>query len=270
MSLHQQDTTPSHVLDIDDFSNGIVSQMISNLPKQFPHSQSCENGILVYDSNMIGNENNETQKLINLEIIRALGMNGPGCVVVKNTFTINEMNEWNHWIQNEFQIQKQNDGFGKKKDHFSKDNLRIWHIPEKMMNPKPMIIKDQNKAEEENDDEKEEKEEEDPKKLLPQRLLVDFLTNNKMSSIIDGFLGQYHIGSLAVNEVIPNGKAQNTHTDYPPGFYNKIHIKNIFSQNHLENIMPYFSLQAGVAVTEFNKENGATEMIPFSHRIIDK
>ena len=40
------------------------------------------------------------------------------------------------------------------------------------------------------------------------------------------FLGRHHIGSLAINQVLPGGAAQLTHTDYPPGFY-KVFIRQV-------------------------------------------
>ena len=37
--------------------------------------------------------------------------------------------------------------------------------------------------------------------------------------VLDRFLGRHHLGSLAINQILPGGREQLTHTDYPPGFY---------------------------------------------------
>eukprot|EP00392_Amoebophrya_sp_AT5.2_P001870 g1875.t1 len=111
-------------------------------------------------------------------------------------------------------------------------NKRIWRVPEK----------------------------------LPPHLLVPLFTNEVMNGIIDRFLGQYHIGSAAVNTVVPGGVRQHLHTDYPPGFYTADTLPKVFQSDfHLEELLPYFSLQVGVALTKVTAENGATEFVPGSH-----
>ena len=37
--------------------------------------------------------------------------------------------------------------------------------------------------------------------------------------VLDRFLGRHHLGSLAINQILPGGREQLTHTDYPPDFY---------------------------------------------------
>ena len=71
--------------------------------------------------------------------------------------------------------------------------------------------------------------------------------------VIVRFLGHHHIGSLAINLIQPGGAAQLTHTDYPPGFYPVGDLRRVFTGYALHQIMPYFSLQAGIALCDMDR-----------------
>ena len=46
-------------------------------------------------------------------------------------------------------------------------------------------------------------------------------------------------------------------------------MKKVFTGYGLEKIMPYFSLQAGIALCDMDSLNGSTGVIPYSHLISD-
>ncbi|CAD7937292.1 unnamed protein product [Amoebophrya sp. A120] len=168
------------------------------------------------------------------EICRALSTeaaDSPGVVVVKNVFPPGWVRDTlGPWITG-YYASHQTDS--PKKDHFSSGNKRIWRLPEK----------------------------------LPAEILLRlFDEKSALCRILDQFLGRFHIGSLAVNTVLPNGKPQKMHTDYPPGFYEPVEMQDLFSSHHLEKILPFFSLQVGIAVTAVTKENGGTQFVCGSHR----
>jgi len=85
--------------------------------------------------------------------------------------------------------------------------------------------------------------------------------------VLDRFLGRHHLGSLAINQILPGGREQLTHTDYPPGFYTMEDMASVFTSRALETVMPYFSLQAGIALCDMDSHNGATATIPYSHAL---
>ena len=74
-----------------------------------------------------------------------------------------------------------------------------------------------------------------------------------LNHVLDKFLGLHHIGSLAINQIQPGGAAQLTHTDYPPGFYPVEDLRRVFTSYALHKIMPYFSLQAGIALCDMDR-----------------
>lgn len=173
------------------------------------------------------------------EIVNSLSLNGPGVCVVENIFSEEFMTQVMNWVENYF-----DKNISCKKDHFAfGTNKRIWRLPEK----------------------------------FPPSILYNYLRYQAGSSesspvfnhIIDSFLGQHHIGSLAINQIMPGGEAQLTHTDYPPGFYTVQDMKKVFTGYGLEKIMPYFSLQAGIALCDMDSLNGSTGVIPYSHLISD-
>ena len=45
------------------------------------------------------------------------------------------------------------------------------------------------------------------------------------------------------------------------------HLRRVFSGPGLEQMMPYFSLQAGIALCDMDSVNGSTAVIPYSHTI---
>ena len=111
-------------------------------------------------------------------------MDGPGVAVARGVFTVEEMEalaDWcaQYWVKQEEHVKK---NFGAKrgqKDHFAAgSNRRVWQVPEK----------------------------------LPADLLISLTANEKMNGMVDSFLGKYHIGSYAVNEVAPGGPAQLLHS----------------------------------------------------------
>ena len=123
------------------------------------------------------------------EIVRSLSLDGPGVCVIENVFSEDFMTRIQEWVDD--YLAKDTSS---KKDHFAfGTNKRIWRLPEK----------------------------------LPPPLLYSYLraeagaeaSSPVFNHVVDRFLGQHHIGSLAINQILPGGEAQLTHTDYPPGFY---------------------------------------------------
>eukprot|EP00933_Yihiella_yeosuensis_P028856 TRINITY_DN22646_c2_g1_i1.p1 TRINITY_DN22646_c2_g1~~TRINITY_DN22646_c2_g1_i1.p1 ORF type:complete len:367 (+),score=36.58 TRINITY_DN22646_c2_g1_i1:38-1138(+) len=164
-----------------------------------------------------------------------LGLQGPGVSVVRGVFPKGLVTKINQDIIHYYADHPQ-----QKKDHFSSQNKRIWRYPEK----------------------------------VPPEILFPLLTNPVLNAILDEFLGCWHIGSMAVNTIMPGGPAQKLHSDYPPGFCTPEQMKEYFfaggradTSYLLETVFPFFSLQAAVAVDRIIPENGATELIPFSHQL---
>lgn len=214
------------------------------LQSDYPTAVAVLNKVPVFDFvGCSGDSNNDVEKReqIFADAARALRMEGPGVAVARNVFTENEMEalaEWcrEYWVKQEDEAKKNAGAKKVQKDHFAAgSNRRVWQVPEK----------------------------------LPADLLISLTANEKMNGLVDSFLGKYHIGSYAVNEVAPGGPAQLLHTDYPPGFYTKEELRDTFSKHALQHIYPYFSLQAGVAVSAMDSSNGATEVVPFSHQVED-
>ena len=46
-------------------------------------------------------------------------------------------------------------------------------------------------------------------------------------------------------------------------------MRKVFTGRGLETVMPYFSLQAGIALCDMDEVNGSTAVIPYSHVIRD-
>ena len=184
----------------------------------------------------------------------ALSLEGPGVAVLRHAFSTHLMRDFEAWCT-AFHDAHPNP----KKDHFSSLNKRIWRLPEKLA-----AVREQGPAWSAKDRAGAAPAAEagggDP------ALLFGLCTSVPMNAVCDEFLGKYHIGSLAVNTVVPGGPCQTLHTDYPPGFYKPADMEALFTERGLEGVFPYFSLQAGVAVTETTKKNGATEFVVGSHR----
>ena len=131
----------------------------------------------------------ENYRSVITEIVHSLSLDGPGVCIIENVFSEKFMDKIQDWVDD--YLEKDTTS---KKDHFAfGTNKRIWRIPEKL-----------------------------PVDLLYNYLYYDAMGGCEVSSpvfnhVIDKFLGQHHIGSLAINQILPGGQAQLTHTDYPPG-----------------------------------------------------
>jgi len=172
------------------------------------------------------------------EIVHSLSLEGPGVCIVEDVFSEEYMDQFQGWVDDYLTHDTSS-----KKDHFAfGSNKRVWRLPEK----------------------------------LPSSLLYTYLRYDACSSegtspvfnhVIDRFLGKHHIGSLAINQIQPEGAAQLTHTDFPPGFFQVEDLRKVFTGYALEKVMPYFSLQAGIALCDMDRNNGSTAVIPYSHAI---
>ena len=166
-------------------------------------------------------------------VVKDLGSYGNGYAIIKNVFDENTVDELNEAVT--AFVEEDHGRLSKKNiDHFATKNTRVWNFPERLA-------------------------EYDPKVLLK------LITNKHMNDIIDGFLGRFHVGSLAVNIVNPGSDEQSWHTDYPVGF-SKTNCSE-FSRFHMNHLYAYFSLQVGIALTDMNITNGVTQLVPRSHRI---
>ena len=167
-----------------------------------------------------------------------------GCIIIKNVFCEETMNNYDSWCDNIFDFIK-ND---KNINHpIQKDKILFNNIIERMGKNNP-------------------------------QLLHKLLNNNKLNNILDCLLGFAKIGSCTGHKVLKGGNKQEMHVDYPihlnsgsfwkdNGGVNR--LKRMITKHQLNNILPHFSLQALTAICDMDKNNGSTEIVPGSHLIDD-
>ena len=169
-------------LEINDSTSDPDNEEITKL------SKLLSNEDLKDDEKLVQSFIERYRSVIN-EIVHSLSLDGPGVCIVENVFSQEFMDKIQNWVDD--YLEKDTSS---KKDHFAfGTNKRIWRVPEKL-----------------------------PVNLLYNYLHYDATDGGQVTSpvfnhVIDRFLGQHHIGSLAINQILPGGQAQLTHTDYPPG-----------------------------------------------------
>ena len=169
-----------------------------------------------------------------------------GCIILKNIFEPNIMNEYNNWCYEFFN---------------NPDNKQINNThpkqTDKMMINNIIEIMSVNNPE----------------------LLLKLINNNSLNQVLDKLLGFSCFGSVSCHCIKPKGNRQLSHVDYPmhvgSGTFwenNPNLIDKYITEYQLNNILPYYSVQCLIASDAMSKHNGSTEIIPTSHLIpnIDK
>lgn len=169
--------------------------------------------------------------------------NQVGCVIVKGVFSTQTMNEVNQWtrsmIQNEARYDT-NCTHAKQKD-----KLLVNDVMTRMADTSP-------------------------------NLLLDTVLSNRLTSILDTFLGFARIGSATMHWIQPGGDRQQSHVDYPihvgSGAFWEGRVSKVMetmTRYQINHVMPYYSVQALVATDCMDAKNGSTEVVPCSHLLPD-
>jgi ectoine hydroxylase-related dioxygenase (phytanoyl-CoA dioxygenase family) len=166
-----------------------------------------------------------------------------GCIILKNVFDENIMNEYNSWCYSQFNNLQQNNTHPKQKD-----KIIINNILELLSNDNP-------------------------------NLLLKIINNPFLNKVLDTLLGHACFGSLTTHCIKPHGQRQLSHVDYPlhvgSGQFwenNPNLIDKYITEYQLNYVLTHFSIQCLIASDAMSKENGSTEVIPASHLIhnVDK
>ena len=178
----------------------------------------------------------------NQKIIYNLFFLQRGCLIFKNLYSPNLMNQFNLWCSSILEAVKNDKNCTHPKQ---KDKWLINDLIKRLVNDKP-------------------------------EMLIDILFDNKLNQIMDIILGFGTFGSATGHWINPGGKRQLSHVDYPihvgsGAFWehsvNK--LKRLSTQHQINNILPHFSFQLLIAADKMDISNGSTEVVPCSHLLPD-
>jgi hypothetical protein len=168
--------------------------------------------------------------------------NKNGCMVLKNVFSEDTMDRYNHWSEDRLPEALED---GNCRHPKQKDKILINNVVGRMSRDNP-------------------------------ELLTSLLGNDILNTYVDVLLGLGKIGSCTGHWLEPYGDRQRSHVDFPihigsGGFWeNDVQkLKSMTTRYQLNHILPYYSLQVLIATDAMDYRNGSTELIPGSHLIED-
>ncbi len=203
----------------------------------FPHADSVEQGVLVYDSAALRRAvvSADGHAEVAGELVRAL-TDGPGLVVLKGAFddldVVDRVTEAFDAMIAEELAEGTAPG-----DHFAKPgaNSRVWNALEKLAVRDPEAF-------------------------------VDYYANDILALISGAWLGPGYQVTSQVNVVRPGGVAQDPHRDYHLGFLANDVVERYPAHVHL--LSPVLTLQGAVAHSDMPVESGPTMYLPHSHKYV--
>jgi ectoine hydroxylase-related dioxygenase (phytanoyl-CoA dioxygenase family) len=166
-----------------------------------------------------------------------------GCVILKNVFSPELMDEYNEWcISEKDNVLKSHANTHHPKQ---KDKFVINDVMERMSATKP-------------------------------ELLLKLVNNPLVNQASDILLGYARYGAVTTHWLEAGGARQLSHTDYPchvgsGKFWNNDPslIDKYFTEHQLNHVLPHYSIQMLFASDKMDVSNGSTECIPGSHLIHD-
>lgn len=229
---------------IESLVNGIMGYVISTetqkyykikYAKWFRYLYPYENFIVDLSVDTLNNMSNED--------IRHLFYDKFGCLIVRNVFAKEDMDEYNLWCETHISdVIKNHDNSIHPKQ---KDKIIINDVMERMSCDNP-------------------------------RLLLKLINNAYINRVLDALLGFACIGAATTHWIKPGGDRQQTHVDFPchvkSGKFwqdNPMALDKYFTSYQLNNILSHYSVQTLIASDAMNGYNGSTEIVPASHLIKD-
>ncbi|NKQ24972.1 phytanoyl-CoA dioxygenase family protein [Streptomyces galbus] len=199
-------------------------------PADYPHAESAEHGVLVYDS---GRLRAAGPGAVSAELVRALS-DGPGVVVVRGAFpdpvVVDRMSAVFDAL-----IADQHASGATAGDHFARPgaNDRVWNALEKTA-------------------------------LYDAETFADYYANDVLALVCTAWLGPGYQVTSQVNVVNPGGAAQTAHRDYHLGFLPDEAAAAYPA--HVHRLSPVLTLQGAVAHGDMPPESGPTLYLPHSQR----
>jgi len=203
----------------------------------FPHADSVEQGVLVYDSATLRRAVVSADGRVEVEgeLVRAL-TDGPGLVVLKGAFDDLDVVDRVTDAFDAMIAEERAEGTAPG-DHFAKPgaNSRVWNALEKLAVRDPEAF-------------------------------VDYYANDILALISGAWLGPGYQVTSQVNVVRPGGVAQDPHRDYHLGFLANDVVERYPAHVHL--LSPVLTLQGAVAHSDMPVESGPTMYLPHSHKYV--
>ena len=153
---------------------------------------------------------------------------GEGVFVVKNAVDEKTIDNYN-LISNKI-IENESDK--EKGDHFG-ENLRVWNLLQKCSEVSPEDY-------------------------------INYYSNEIISLLSRGFLGPFYHLTSQLNVVVPGGKSQDPHRDYPLG--NQKSETVVEFPLHTQIMSQYLTIQATVAHSDMPLDSGPVKLLPNSNR----
>lgn len=170
---------------------------------------------------------------------RQLFFEEAGCLVLRNAFDAEVMEEYNAWCMKHLPA-------------VLKEHANTRHPK----NPKKRVINDV----------MERMSEDNP------ALLMKLLNNSNVNAVLDALIGHAGFGAVTTHWNEPGGDCQHLHTDYPchvksgPFWEDRVEkLHEYFTPHQLEDTLMHFSVQTLIASDKMGKFNGSTEVAVGSH-----
>lgn len=168
--------------------------------------------------------------------------NMSGCLIIKNVYSSDLMEEYNKWCQ-DWLTHNEHDPNGVHPKQ--KDKYLINDIISRLSKDSPTLF-------------------------------MKLLNNNVLTSVLDVLLGFMKYGSATCHWIQPGGDKQLSHVDYP------IHIgsgkfwensvgkcQHLMTRKQINDIMKFYSCQVIIASDAMDHINGSTEVVASSHLLND-
>lgn len=196
----------------------------------YPHAQSVESNVLLYDASMIPTEP-LARVALEAEIARVLN-DGPGVLVFKGAFARTDIIDDATRVFLDI-IETERASGGDKGDHFGTPgaNARVWNAQEKLARRAPDTF-------------------------------VEYFATEAIALGARAWLGPNYQVTAQVNLVHPGGKAQEPHCDYHLGFCTNEQAEAYPA--HVHAFSRYLTLQGAVAHCDMPVESGPTMFLPYS------
>jgi ectoine hydroxylase-related dioxygenase (phytanoyl-CoA dioxygenase family) len=206
-------------------------------PADYPHADSVEQEVLIYDSARLTAAAAEPagRQEVAAELSRAL-RDGPGVVVFGSAFSdlsvVDRASEQFTAI-----IAGQRAAGGAGGDHFAQSgqNDRIWNALEKLAGRAPEVF-------------------------------AAYYANDIIALVCQAWLGPGYQVTSQVNVVNPGGAAQTVHRDYHLGFMSSAQAARFPA--HAHQLSPVLTLQGAVAHSDMPTETGPTMYLPHSQKYL--
>lgn len=202
----------------------------------YPHAESVDRGILVYDARALPRVADTQRRRALLAELAAAFSSGPGVVIFRNGFEDVSIVDRASMLFTRI-IEEQHASGAVRSDHFAKPgaNDRIWNALEKHGRRDPDGF-------------------------------IDYYASDVMALASTAWLGPGYQITAQVNVVNPGGEAQTAHRDYHLGILSRTAIAEFPS--HVHAMSPMLTLQGGLAHVDVPVEAGPTMFLPHSQKFL--